>query len=135
MSIFSAFNTDETLEKDGVEVDFGDFSFIIARAGGANEAYEKRLSELSMPYRRQMEAGTLSPNKIRSLLRKVYAETVVKGWDERTEAEVGKFSPAVCEELFAKYPTLFEDVMKMAGTVSIYRRDIVEAAAKNSLKS
>lgn len=131
MSIFKNFTTDKELEVNGVEVDYGDFSLFLARAGGANQMFEKRMATLCAPYRRQIETGTMPTEKQKQIMRQAYSETVVKGWDARCEAEAGKFSAKACEELFEKLPDLFDLVMKDASGIAMFRKDVLEAGAKN----
>lgn len=131
MSIFNLFDTDKSLEKNGIVLDYGSFTITIARAGGANEAYEKRMSALAAPHRRQIQAGILPIEKQKEMLRLAYAQTVVKGWDESCAKEAGEFSTENCIKLFEKYPDLFDDIVEQATSSALFRKDVLEAGAKN----
>lgn len=133
-SIFEAFETDTDLEKKGITLDYGEFKFLIARAGGANKRYQKRMEALTRPYRRAIQTETLSNDKADELIMQAFAETVVLGWEGVVDKE-GKaieFSYKACMELFKRLPDLFAEIRDQAGKWSLFKRDMQEADSKNS---
>lgn len=138
MSIYDKFSTDQNLESgDGVTIDYGDFKITIHRAGGANKAYLKTLNEKIKPYRRMMEAGNMNEDKQRSMLIETYAETIIKGWDGITD-EKGKklsFTKENVIKVMTELPELFSMIVAEAERVANFRKESIEADAKNSVKS
>lgn len=139
MSLYSQFKTDGSLEKSGILIEYGQtetgnpICIRIARAGGANKAYEKRMEAEVKPYRRMIQNETIEKALIDRILRKVFAETVVLGW-ENVEDETGKaipFSVDNCIKLFEDLPDLFKDIQEQAQRAALFRAEIREGDAKN----
>ncbi|HOK44370.1 MAG TPA: hypothetical protein PLK67_00460 [Bryobacteraceae bacterium] len=130
---YSVFQTDKTLEKEGIILDYGDFKIKIARAGGANVAFQKALASKIRPYKRQIDAGTIPDDVAEKLLLDVYAESVVLGWEGVTD-EKGKplpFSKENVVKLFSDLPDLFRDVQNQAAAISNFRAEVTEDTIKN----
>ena len=134
MSAYDQFLTDKDLESSGVLIDYGDFSLTIARAGGANKAFNKTLESLSRPYRKQIQAGRLSREVQDDLMLKAFARSVVKTWEGMTDAE-GASLP-FNEENFIKVmkdlPDLWEDIQGIALGMEAFRKEVREEEAGNS---
>lgn len=139
MSLYRQFKTDTKLEKEGVLLHYGtnskgkDIMIRVARAGAGNDAYVKRMEAKVKPYRRQIQNETIERALLTGILREVFAETVVLGWDG-VEDENGKdmpFSKDNCVKLFTDLPDLFEDVQEQAQKAALFRAEIREADAKN----
>lgn len=133
------FATDTSVEKEGIWVVYGpnangeQIEIRIARAGGANKLFASRHEALTRPYRRLIQADQMDKDTMEGLMRKLYAETVVRDWrgvlDE--EGNAIPFSAAAVEEQFTAYPDLFSDVVDNSTKVALYREEIREADAKN----
>lgn len=149
MSLYKNFKSDENLEKSGILLEYGtnsagkDITIRIARAGGANTQFQKRMEAVVKPYRRQIQTETIDTKMVEKLVRQVYAETVVLGW-ENVEFPVldseGKDTGAVeelpytvanCLRLFNDLPDLFLDVQEQAQRAALFRAEIREADAGN----
>lgn len=149
MNLYEQFHTDKKLEKEGILLQYGENSkgqpvcLRIARAGGANERFSKRLDVASKPYRRQIQTETIDTGTVTRMMRQVYAETVVLDW-ENVELAVkdadgnptGEFTPAEysvanCLQLFDDLPDLWLDVQDQAGRAALYRATVREADAGN----
>lgn len=87
MSMYKQFQTDNNLEKTGVDLDYGDFIVTVARAGGANKRYEKTLEAKTKSVKRAIQTETLDPERGKAILREVYAEAVVLKWSVRVKAD------------------------------------------------
>lgn len=127
------FKTDPTLETKGIVLNYGDFKITVARAGGANKAYVKCLERKSRPYRRAIQAETMDNELATAMMREVYVESVVLGWEGVLDAK-GKslpFSKENALQLFTDLPDLFQDVMEQAGKAALFREEIRETEAKN----
>jgi len=150
MSLSKHFKTDESLEKAGIEIDYDSVKVRIARAGGANRRYAKRLEALMKPYRRAIDNGTIPDEVSQKIVRTVFAETVVLDWETKIkDAEPGKdpvykkgISPEdaglepsdtllpvnvdnVCK-VFSNLPDFFGDLRDQATSSSLFRKDISE---------
>lgn len=139
MSLYKSFKTDTSLEKDGILLEYGKNSkgnpiaIRIARAGGANSQYTKRMEAKVKPYRRQIQNETIERALLEDIVKEVFAETVVLGW-ENVEDENGNdmsFSKENCIKLFTDLPDLFTDVQEQAQRSALFRQDVREADAKN----
>lgn len=139
MSLYKQFKTDDNLERIGILLQYGENSkgkpiaIRIARAGGANSQYTKLIEARVKPYRRQIQNETIERVVVDKLLRQVYAETVVLGW-ENVEDEAGNelpFSTDNCVKLFEDLPDLFADIQEQSQRAALFRQDILEADSKN----
>lgn len=141
-TMYEFFRTDETAERDGIILDYGMFRITVARAGGANKAYQRELERLSRPLRRAIAAELLENEQAMQLLREVYARSVVKNWELKQddswvpgiEAPDGSTLPVTSENILATFnalPELFADVMAQAGKAALYRASLREQAEGN----
>lgn len=139
MSLYSQFQTDAELERKGILLEYGEtedgkpICIRIARAGGANKSFEKRMEAETKPIRRQLQNETANNAQLLKILRKVYAETVVLGW-ENVQDRDGKpipFTVDNCIQLFTDLPDLFTDVQEQSRRAALFRAQLREADAKN----
>ncbi len=139
MSLYKQFKTDNSLEKEGILLEYGENSkgkpitIRIARAGGANKAYEKRMEIRVKPYRRQIQNEIIETALVEKIIKQVYAETIVLGW-ENVEDENGndmEFSVENCLKLFDDLPDLFRDIQEQSQRAALFRQEVREADAKN----
>lgn len=139
MSLYKQFTTDNKLEREGILLEYGvasngqPITIRIARAGGSNAQYQKRMEVLVKPYRRQIQTETIDSKQVEKLIRQVYAETVVLGWENVEDAEGNPltFSKENCLKLFDDLPDLFLDIQEQAQRAALYRAEIREAASGN----
>lgn len=132
-NVHRLFKTDQKLEVEGIYLDFGHFKIRIARAGGANKAYLKAVEKKSRPFRRAIQQEMLDNEQAMKIMREIYAETVVIGWEGVTDGEGNplEFSRDNCLKLFEELPDLFTDVMDQSNKIALFREDIREDDAKN----
>lgn len=139
MSLFKQFKTDASLETKGVIIQYGytdqgkPIQIKICRAGGANTAYSRVLEAKVKPYRRQIQNDTMDRDTMIAIMREVFADTVVIGWENVQDAEGNEmlFSRDNVIKLFEELPELFEDIQAQASNVAIFREEILAAEAKN----
>jgi len=143
MSLYSQFKTDENMEKAGILLEYGEtddgkaICIRIARAGGANKAFERRMEADSKPFRRQIQNETIENKQVLKLMRKVYAETILLGWENvqyETGPNKGKdipFTVENCITLFEELPDLFTDIQEQSRRAALFRAEVREADAKN----
>lgn len=139
MNLFKQFATDPQAEKDGIRFEIGvnsqgeTIAFQIARAGGQNVRYVKAIEAKTKPYRMQIQAGTIDPEIAARLMRDVFAESVVIGW-EGVEDENGQlltYSPEAAATLFEQLPELYALLQEQAQNVALYRKEVLDNVAKN----
>lgn len=138
-ALHKQFETDPQLEKKGVwvsyegEDDEPPSKFLIARAGGANVDYTKAMEREAQPIRRKLQNNLVSQAALRKLNIKVFAETVILGWENVTDKNGTKleFTPENVVKLFTELPDLFDDVQEQANRAALYRKSLQELDAKN----
>jgi hypothetical protein len=132
-SMYTHYETDKDCEVNGVWIDFGDFKFRLARAGGSNKRYATVLAAAAKPHTRAIENKTISPEKSQEILRDVFAKTVVIGWEDVKDREGNEltFSYENCVALFTELPDLFADIQEEAAKLANYRLEVLDGIAKN----
>ena len=139
MSLYSQFETDRAVEKDGIVLEYGmnskkkPIEIRIARAGGANEYYSKLLETRSKPYRRQIQNETLDNAVAEKITKEVYAQAIVLGWTgvEDRDGNDMDFNQQNCIKLFNDLPDLWADIQSQSVRASLFRAEVREADAKN----
>lgn len=139
MSLYKSFKTDANLEKSGIELEYGENSkgqpilIRIARAGGANSSYNKRLEVLTKPYRRQIQTETIDNKVLEKIVAQAFAETVVLGWEGVEDEDNNEltFSVDNVVKLFNDLPDLYKDIQEQAQKTALFRQEILEADSKN----
>lgn len=133
MSLYEVYETDPNLEKDGVHLEVGlskagkVVTIKLRRAGGANQRFAKVFEQKSKPFRRLMDIpGALDPAVQERVMREVYAESVVAGW-ENVEDKAGNEMPFTRDnviKLFTDLPDLFRRVVKESQEMDLYRAEV-----------
>lgn len=142
MSLYKQFETDPKVEKEGVVLDYGDFRVTVARAGGANKAYQRSLEIKTRPYRRALATETMDNDKSVELMQQVIAETVVRNWEtlvdgkwkkgiEDSKGDILPFNPKNVIATFKAIPDIYLDIKAQAEKVSLFLANIQELEAKN----
>lgn len=139
MSLYAKFETDRSLEKQGITLDYGPNSkgvaieILIARAGGANDQYLKRMEAKAKPHRRQIQHETMERSQLENIVKEVYAETIVLGWKgvEDRDGNEMPFTRENCIKLFNDLPDLYADIQEQAQTGALFRVSVREADGKN----
>lgn len=138
MGMYENFQTDKKVEVDGREVDFGDFRVTIARAGGANKAYQKALEAKTKPLQRVIAVDALDNEKAMDLLKELFSEHIVRNWEVKNEddewqqgiegpnGEVLEFSQANVLATFRALPAVWELIHKEANAIQIFKSQLRE---------
>ena len=143
MSLYSNFQTDPNLEKNGVWIDYGTFRVLLAFAGGANKRYLSMMDKKFKPLRQAIHAGTLDNDRAQKMLMELYAEAVILDWEtihedkpqRGIEGPNGELLPFTVENVkmtFANLPNLFLDLKTQSELISNFRIRELEAEAGNS---
>lgn len=147
-NMYEQFETDENLETAGIWLDYGDFRVRIARSGGANKKYSSLLEAKSKPYRRAIQTGIISEDRIRAILYEVFASAVILDWQiadgkesdgstkwvQGISKKGGGTLPFSTENVlltFKNLPALFTDIQSQAESITLFRAEELEADAKN----
>ncbi len=143
MSMYEQFQTDTSLERKGIVVDYGEFRVTIARAGGSNKKFAKVLDAKTKPYKRAIETDTMDQERGNDILKEVYAIAVVLNWEiygengewtqgiEGPDGEILEFNSDNVYQTFKNLPDLFVDLQMQAQKAALFRASIQEAEAGN----
>lgn len=145
-SPYTMFAVDKQTEQEGILVNYGDFRFRIARAGGGNQRFRRLLQAKLKPYRHQLDNDTMDEKVSEAVFRECYAEAVVLGWESKVvdadgterwepwlETPEGRvpYSTDACVRVLTDLPELFRDLQTMAGKAAHFRKVEEEEDAKN----
>lgn len=147
MSLYDKFETDRSLEKTGIDLDYGPNKKLpvnekgehpstiirIARAGGANDLYLKRLEAKAKPHRRQIQHETIERAQLENIVKEVYAETVVLSWENVTDrsGNLLEFTKENVLQVLSDLPDLYADIQAQAQTAALFRVEVRDLDAKN----
>ncbi|MEO0497935.1 MAG: hypothetical protein AAF141_11315 [Pseudomonadota bacterium] len=135
MSLYEQFSTDPNLESgDGVNLKYGnDVVITINRAGGSNKKFDKIANAKTRPFRRQLANGTMDEDVSQKILKESYAEAVVLGWKNVTDAKgkAMKFNKENFVKLMDDLPDLWADIQIQANTAANFRAVAIEEDTKN----
>lgn len=84
---YGSFRSDIGAEQEGVTLDYGPFRVTIARAGGANKAYERILEGLTKPYRRAIQLETLDSKISEKIMKEAMAKAIILNWETLVDAD------------------------------------------------
>jgi hypothetical protein len=137
--LYQQYETDAKVEKEGVWLEFGpnthdnEIKIRVARAGGANESYLKQLEFRSKPIRRGIQTETVDRKKLETIVREVYAETVVVAWEnvEDREGKLLEFNKENVLKVLTDLPWIYQEIMEASTKLQLFRKEILEEDAKN----
>lgn len=140
MSLYTQFKTDEKIEQEGINVEYGTASngkpitFKVARTGGSNTKYLKLLEARTKPYRRQIQNDTLENKLAEKIFLEVFVDSVLLGWENVEDASgtLLVFNRENAIKVFTDLPDLYNDLREQASKSALFRAEIKEADAKNS---
>lgn len=145
MSLDSLFKTDPAVEVKGIEVQYNEQIFVLARSGGSNTEYKKELTKTLKPLRRAIDTDLITDDQLTPKLIEVFAKKAVLGAYIESTDESGNvvrtpgilrkngLLPFTVENLiqtFKDLPELYRDLQTKSSSAKLYLEDL-EAAAKN----
>lgn len=132
-SPYKMFETDGDLEKKGVKIEYDDFWFMVARAGGKNEGFTNTL-RTRLARVQSGGARSLAQDKIADkAARNTFIEQCLRGWgssefgDGKIPGRDGKpleFNAENADKLFADLPDLLNDLVATVSTGAAFRKDL-----------
>lgn len=139
VNLYEQFETNSQCEVDGIFIDYGPNSkgksirFKLARAGGKNIQFAKAMEKHSKPHRRMIELGLLSPSVAEGIIRTVFIESILKGWENLEDRDGNElpYSSESAQKLFTDLPDLFTNLNEMARDASNFREELLKADVKN----
>lgn len=139
MNLYSMYATNKDLEVNGVRISLGAEgdvnapAFILARMGGRNRAYQAALMGKMKPYKRQLDAGTLSDEIKEAVLLEVFVTKILKGWENVKDSNGNtiEFTAENAKTLFTDLPDLYADLLDFAQKAETFRVEELDDLAKN----
>lgn len=125
---YELFETDKNFEIQGIWIDYGSFSFLIARAGGANEKYARILRQRMKPYRRQVQNNTLDEELSHKILLGAFVDGVLLDWKDVKDRDGNalEYNRGNAVKLFTDLPDLFRDLQIQATNMTLFRKEVLE---------
>lgn len=132
-NLYKLYKTDPVLEREGVDFRFDDAILRIARAGGANTKFVRALAEKTKHLRRAIELDALDDSEGTQILREVFVDTILVGWEGVKDEEGNplEFTRDNAIKLLTDLPDLMKDLQQFASSIANYRRERVNDAIKN----
>ncbi len=128
-SLQQLYATDESKEAEGFWHEITDtISIRMARAGGMNSRFAKALEQKIRPHRRKIENEDMDITLANTIMREVFAETVVMDWKGVNDDE-GKPLPCTKENvlnILTELPDLFAELREVAGRQANFRATTAE---------
>jgi len=141
--MYTNFQTDRSLEETGIWLDYGPFRVKIARSGGSNKSFARKLEAKTRPYQRAIKTETMDPAIAERLMREVFAEAVILDWNikdaegkwivgmELPNGEIGKPNVETIIAILEEVPELFSDIQEQANKAANFREALRDANAGN----
>lgn len=133
LSAYDQFESDASLETEGAWVEIGTMSFKLARAGGDNDDFIKTASKRFKPFQAAIAADTMPKQMAADLVVGVFVDTIIKDWKEvyGRDGVAIPFSKDAAKKLLTDLPNLHVALQAEAAKMANFRRENLEAAAKN----
>ena len=132
-SIYDLFETEESLELNGVWFDYSFGSFKLAYVGGANQSFQRAYSERMKPYIEAEARGMLDDKIRRKIQIECYVDHVLRDWKEVIGRDNSTlvYSKPNAIKLFNDLPQLFGMIRSAATNFANYRRIYADQVAGN----
>lgn len=133
ISAYEQFESDASLEGDGVWVSIGTMEFKVARAGGDNDDFVKAVTKSFKPFQAAISNDTMPKQMAQDLVVGVFVDTIVKDWRNvyGRDKQPVEFSKENAKQLLTDLPNLFVALQAEAQKISNFRKANLEAAAGN----
>lgn len=134
INFLKQFETSKEAEEKGIELTFGDATFIVKRAGKPNKAFTLEMSKYLKKNKFQIENDLLSDEKASPEMAKIYFKTVCIGWkgveDPKTDEPLD-FTEANFVRIMTEYPEFFDSFREQCQLRTNFMDKDDEADVKN----
>lgn len=132
-SLYEMFETDAALETDGLALEYGKATIIVARAGGANRKFQSVLESKLRPYRAQLRVGAMDDDVALRLLAEAYADGVIIAWDgvKDRDGNALEFTKPNVVKLLLDLPDLFVDIQQQSQLMTNFIAESRDEDAKS----
>jgi hypothetical protein len=127
MGLKRLFKTDAEVERKGIEIQYGTTIWTIARSGGANVGYRKKLAKELKPLQRAIVAELVTDDELLPKLIKTFAEESVLGC--KVENADGSTTPGIDMDEGELWPFTTENVIKCLTQLPDLYRDLQEKSS------
>lgn len=130
-SLYDLFETNSDAENAGIWVPVGPARFKLARAGGANEKFQKTAMKRLKPFAASFE--TLPKKTADELAIGIFVDAVLLDWEGVTDraGNVVPYSPDAAKKLLTDLPNLYITLRGESEKMSNFSQANLEAAAGN----
>lgn len=120
------FKTDEDLEKNGQWHELTDkIGFLLRPFKSSNPRVKAAMAAHYKPHARQVELGTLDPDKEREISIKLFIQVCLVEWKGiEIDGKPTPFAPDVAMKLFKDLPDLFDTLWKYVNDWTNYKEDL-----------
>lgn len=129
---FSNFQTDESLESEGVWIDYtSGFRLKLARIGCPE--YKEYMIKHGKPHVRGIEKGHVDNDVAEQLLKNAIAETIIKDWEgllDENDKEI-PYSKETAKKLLETAHDFYEEVYELAKDREFFKAEETEGTVKN----
>lgn len=107
------FKTDKNVEKDGVWFNISDtIGFRVRRFSDTNPQIKKAMAMYYKPFARQMEMGTMDPEKEREIMVKLFVKACMMDWKGvEIDGKPAGYNEEVAIPFFMGLPDLFASLL------------------------
>lgn len=148
MSLRKNYKTDKKAEIEGVSVIIGindnngqPMSITVARMSPSNKRYTKALQAATKPYEASLQMGNMDNELGRKILQRVFAETILLGWDniplsdvtdkDEDEGKIAEYSVENALALFELMPDAYDSWESIAQKGATFKEAVRDNAVKN----
>lgn len=140
MSLYKQFETNVSVENEGVFVDVGIINedgstpeFKLARMGKTNKRYTKTLNRVTRPHERAIQLGTMNEAVAERLFREVFVDAILLDWRNVQDREGKKlpFNRDNALKLLTDLPELYDELQDKAKKSATFRAEALDDAAGN----
>ena len=117
------FKTDDTIEKDGVWFDINeDVGFRLRRFNDRNPKVKAAMSKHYKPYAKQIDIGSIAPDKEREILTKLFVDSCLIDWKGvEIDDEKKDFERNLAISFFEELPDLMQTLFDYAKDFNNFR--------------
>lgn len=142
-SLRKTFETDSSLENDGVWQRFGDdFQIKLSRYTNTNQKLVQATEKITKPIRKQLQLGAMSDDEARKVEIEIFCRGIIRGWQTKVgdvwvdgiNFEGDDLLPSNEDNyilVLSALPDLFKALSEYARDMAVYRKHQLEEEAKN----